>query len=60
MRIVERWHNVEVVYQKEGIKKALLGGTLIRSSKLEEVLQMLEITANVHFVVEGRRITVTQ
>ncbi|RZM05525.1 MAG: DUF4974 domain-containing protein, partial [Pedobacter sp.] len=60
MRVIARWHDVEVVYQKDGVRKALLGGTLSRSATLEEMLKTLEITSDVHFVTEGRRITVIQ
>ncbi|WEK18613.1 MAG: FecR family protein [Candidatus Pedobacter colombiensis] len=60
MRMVARWYDVEVVYQNKEVGTALIGGTMIRSNKIPQVLQMLELTANVHFKVEGRRITVIE
>ena len=60
MRIIERWYDVKVIYQEDNFKKAVLGGTLVRSAELAEVLHMLEITSNVHFLVEGKTITVLQ
>jgi len=33
---------------------------VLKSENVSDVLKTLELTANVHFKVEGRRITVTQ
>lgn len=60
MRMVTRWYDVEVVYQNKEIGEELIGGTIIRSYKIAQVLQMLEMTANVKFKIEGRRITVLE
>lgn len=58
MHIIERWYNVEVSYQHQQMATTLLGGTLSKSASLAEVLEMLKITANVNFVVDGKKITV--
>ncbi|MNJ87610.1 fec operon regulator FecR [compost metagenome] len=60
MRMVTRWYDVEVVYQNKEVGTELIGGTIIRSYKIAQVLQMLEMTANVKFKIEGRRITVLE
>lgn len=60
MRTVSRWYDVEVVYQHKNVSNAALGGVISRSAKISEVLKMLEITANVHFKTNGRRITVIE
>lgn len=60
MRMVTRWYDVEVVYQNKAAGEALIGGTMVRSYKIAQVLQMLEMTGNVKFKVEGRRITVLE
>lgn len=60
MRTVSRWYDVEVVYQHKHNNNALLGGVISRTAKISDVLRILEVTANVHFKIEGRRITVIE
>ncbi len=59
MRMVARWYNVDVVYVGE-IPDDLLGGSVSRFDNISKVLNILELTGNVHFKIEGRRITVTK
>ncbi|TCC98342.1 FecR domain-containing protein [Pedobacter hiemivivus] len=60
MRMVTRWYDVEVIFQNKEVGAELIGGTIVRSYKLAQVLQMLEMTGNVRFKVEGRRVTVLE
>ncbi|WP_316818803.1 FecR family protein [Pedobacter nyackensis] len=60
MRMVTRWYNVDVIYQNKKVRSALLGGAISKSSNIKDVLKMLELTANVHFKIEGKRITVIE
>jgi transmembrane sensor len=57
MRQLARWYDVEVSYagEVEGLK---FGGMVSRSKSLDQTLRILELTGNVHFKIEGRRITV--
>ncbi|MCZ4224867.1 FecR family protein [Pedobacter rhodius] len=57
MRMIERWYNVEVVYDGE-VPKDKFGGAVSRFGKVSEVLKSLQLTGKVHFEIEGRRITV--
>ncbi|GGI23736.1 FecR family protein [Pedobacter mendelii] len=57
MRMVERWYNVEVVYDGE-IPKDKFGGAISRFGNVSEVLKSLQLTGKVHFEITGRRITV--
>ncbi|WP_159452659.1 FecR family protein [Pedobacter nyackensis] len=57
MRKLERWYDVDVVYQGK-IPDVDFGGEISRSKKLSEVLKVLETTRTVHFKIEGRRVTV--
>ncbi len=59
MRMVKRWYNVDVVYDGE-ITDDKFGGSVSRFDNVSKVLRILELTGNVHFKIEGRRITVTQ
>lgn len=60
MRTVSRWYDVEVVYQHKNTNNAILGGVISRTAEISEVLKILEVTANVHFKTQGRRITVIE
>jgi ferric-dicitrate binding protein FerR (iron transport regulator) len=57
MRQVERWYNVEVVYQTDG-KEQDFTGIVSRSKSIGELLHTLELTQTVHFRIEGRKIIV--
>ncbi|SMC37407.1 FecR family protein [Pedobacter africanus] len=60
MQVIARWYDVDVIYQNKTVGDALLGGSVLKSENVSDVLKTLELTANVHFKIEGRRITVTQ
>lgn len=57
MRIISRWYDVEVEY-KGTISKGKFGGSISRFKNVSEVLDALQLTGDVHFNIEGRRITV--
>lgn len=56
MRQIARWYNVEVAYEGS-ITTETFSGMISRQKNLSEVLAILE-GAQVHFKVEGRKITV--
>lgn len=58
MRRLSRWYDIEVVYQGNVPDNLQFGGVISRTKKLSEVLQVLETTQNIHFKIEGRRVTV--
>lgn len=60
MQMITRWYDVDVVYKDKRLGETLLGGSISKSSKINNVLKMLELSANVHFKIEGRRITVIE
>jgi len=57
MRQVARWYDVEVVYEDE-VSDKKVWGSVTRFSEISKVLEILELTGNIHFKVAGRRITV--
>ena len=57
MRMLERWYNIEVVYTGHEIKTTF-GGSVSRSKNIDVILKLLEATGDVHFKIEGRRVTV--
>ena len=58
MDVVARWYDMDIVYQNKGAGDAVLGGSIAKAATIQDVLKMLELTADVHFKIEGRRITV--
>jgi transmembrane sensor len=57
MKMVERWYNVEVIYQGE-ITKEKFGGGVSRFDKVSVVLALLERTGAVKFKIADRKIYV--
>lgn len=57
MQQLGRWYDVEVQY-KGSASKAGFGGQISRSKNISEVLQILELTGEVHFRIDGRTIQV--
>lgn len=57
MRMLSRWYDVEVEYQGEMIGTGF-GGSVSRSKNISEILKLLELTGDVHFKIEGRRVIV--
>ncbi|NLU92376.1 FecR family protein [Chitinophaga sp. Ak27] len=53
MKQLERWYNIEVVYEK-GVPDLRFGGELSRNLKLSEILNTLE-DVHVHFRIENDR-----
>jgi len=58
MRKIERWYNVEVSYAKDVDQDKLYWGSVSRYDNVSRILKRLELTKNIHFKIEGRRITV--
>lgn len=58
MKQLARWYDVEVVYQDKQVADQLFGGTISKFSDISEVLRMLELTGDVKFKIEGRKIIV--
>ena len=56
MRQIERWYNVEVIYQDIPQKK--FSGTIPRDVNVSEVFKILEMTGNVQFDIAGNKVTV--
>jgi ferric-dicitrate binding protein FerR (iron transport regulator) len=57
MRQLSRWYDVEVEYKNRNIRDQFVM-ELPRSSKLSDVLKILELTGNINFEIEGKKIIV--
>ncbi|QEH42164.1 FecR family protein [Chitinophaga sp. XS-30] len=58
MKQLERWYNVDVVY--ESMPSVHFSGTISRKADVKGVLKTLEMTGGAHFRIEGRKIIVQQ
>ncbi|TCC91054.1 FecR family protein [Pedobacter hiemivivus] len=58
MRKLSRWYDLEVEYRGK-LPDVVLGGEIPRNTKLSQALKILEVSNNVHFIVEGKKIIVT-
>lgn len=58
MRMVERWYNVDVVYESV-VSNEKFYGAVSRYENVSEVLKSLQSTGKIHFKIEGRKIIVT-
>ncbi len=60
MNKVSRWYNVEVIYQFKPDPTLTFSGKISRIRNIEDVLKIIEFNGDIHFKIEGRRITVMQ
>jgi len=58
MRKISRWYNVEIAYQDERINQRKFSGTVSKFENVSKVLKILDLTGDVHFKIEGRKIIV--
>jgi transmembrane sensor len=57
MRMLARWYDIDVNYSGREISTTF-GGSVSRSKNIDVILKLLEATGDVHFKIEGRRVTV--
>lgn len=55
LRQISRWYDVDIEY-KNNFPNLKFGGAISRDRKLSEVLNLLQLTDNVKFKVDGRRV----
>jgi ferric-dicitrate binding protein FerR (iron transport regulator) len=57
MKKVSRWYNVDVAF-KGDMDNINFTGNYSRSKSLPNLLKNIELIEKVHFVIEGRRVTI--
>ncbi|MEO6524246.1 MAG: FecR domain-containing protein [Mucilaginibacter sp.] len=57
MRDLSRWYDVDIAYQGD-FDKQDFSGRISRFKNISEVLNLLELTEDIHFKIEERRVTV--
>lgn len=58
MRNMARWYDVKVEFYREEAKDIVFTGDVKKYEDLNEVLEIIELTSDVHFTIEGQRIIV--
>lgn len=58
IRKVEKWYDVEFIYQKGNYSKVILSGSVSRANPLSVVLVSLQKAGRLKFKIEGRRVTI--
>lgn len=59
MRQINRWYDADVVYKSSEVSQHFMGA-IPRSVPVSKLLTMLELTGQLHFKVEGKKIIVTR
>lgn len=60
MRDLGRWYDVDVAYEPGLDKEIHVTGAMRKQEHLSQALKILELTAGVHFTVEGRLVKVSR
>ena len=60
MRDISRWYDVEIVYAAGIDEKIHVTGAMRKQEQLSQALKILELTAELHFSVQGRTVTVSK
>ncbi|WP_276090923.1 FecR family protein [Pedobacter sp. JY14-1] len=55
---LERWYDIDVEYRTPDRAEIILGGSISRRDRLEDVLKVLGLTGNVNFRLEGKKVIV--
>lgn len=58
MKQISRWYDVEVVFENKNTAHLSFGGSISKYEDLSKVLHMLELTGDVKFKIEGRKVIV--
>lgn len=58
MRNMARWYDVKVEFYREEAKDIVFTGDVKKYEDLNEVLEIIELTSDVHFTIEEQRIIV--
>jgi transmembrane sensor len=59
MKQAERWYDVDVVYNGD-IQSRTFGGRISKYKNISELLKNLELAGNIHFNVNGNKVTITE
>lgn len=58
MTQLQRWYDISTVEYQGDIARYEVAATISRTKKLSEVLELLEKTGNIHFIIQGNKVIV--
>ena len=58
MKILSKWYNVEVAFEREDLKNIRFTGNLKRYSDFGDLLKKIQKTDEVAFSIENNKITI--
>lgn len=58
MKKIARWYDVEVIYTDRNLQGKPFSGTISKYRNISEVLDLLQLTGEVKFKIQGKKITV--
>lgn len=56
---ISRWYDVDFTYTDNSLKDLHFTGDLERYANFSDILELIQMTTSVHFIIEGRKIKVT-
>lgn len=51
---MERWYNVQIVFETPALKNLHYSGTILRGKPIDQILEVMKITANIHYKINYR------
>lgn len=60
LRKLERWYDISFKLEDERIRQRKFTGSVSRYSDITKILEMLELTTNIHFSIRGNQIVVEE
>lgn len=60
LRKLERWYDIHFELKDEHIRQRKFTGSVSRYSDITKILEMLEMTTNIHFSIQGNQILVEE
>lgn len=56
---IARWYNVEVIYTDRNIKNKPFSGNISKYKTISEVLKLIQITGEIKYKIEGKKVTIS-
>ncbi len=53
-RKIERWYNVEIVFENPKLAKEMYDGTIMKSKPIDQILEVFRLTRSLEYCIESR------
>ncbi|WP_339885322.1 FecR family protein [Polaribacter vadi] len=58
VKVLSRWYDVEIEFKNKKIEEITFNGVLIKSQKLEDILETIKITNQINYTINGKNIAI--